>query len=270
MSLKIDTQNLKDVLVLFHTLTGIRLVIYDDEFQKIMAYPEEKCAFCRQMRQTPELSEKCLESDKAAFIRCKTEKDIVFYNCHAGLVECVAPIKNSRRIIGYVMFGQITDMKDKGKLKDSVGVLLNKYGLLCDISNIKYKSKRQILAASKLLEICTNYILMKDIVESDDSLIVKKVKEYIDVHLSEQIEILDLCKCSGISRTKLYDTFSKSCGFGIASYIKEVRLQKARGLLKETELSVAEVSACVGFDDYNYFSRVFKSKFGISPRNYRK
>ena len=58
MSLKIDTQNLKDVLVLFHTLTGIRLVIYDDEFQKIMAYPEEKCAFCRQMRQTPELSEK--------------------------------------------------------------------------------------------------------------------------------------------------------------------------------------------------------------------
>ena len=270
MSLKIDTQKLKDVLILFHTLTGIRLVIYDDEFQKIMAYPEEKCAFCRQMRNTPELRIKCLNSDKNAFIQCNAKKDIVFYNCHAGLVECVAPIKSDSRIIGYVMFGQITDQKDKLKLQETVGALCKKYEIPCDISNIKYKSNRQILAASKLLEICTDYILLKEMLESNDNLIVKKVKEYIDVHLGERIEIEDLCRYTKTSRTKLYDTFSKSCGTGIASYIKAVRLEKARRLLKDMELSVTEISAGVGFDDYNYFSRVFKNKFGQSPRNYRK
>lgn len=270
MSLKIDKQNLNDVLKLVHTLTGIRLVIYDSDFQKIMAYPEEKCFFCSQVRQIPALCKKCLASDRNALIRCEAKNDIVFYHCHAGLVECVAPIKNSRQIIGYVMFGQITDIKDENKLLETVGSLLKKYHLPVDISNIQYKNEQQILATAKLLEICTNYILIKEIVEIDDGLIMQKAKNYINAHLGEQIKVADLCKHTNIGRTKLYETFSKNGGDGVAAYIKEARLLKACQLLKNTEESISKISAAVGFNDYNYFSRVFKNRFGQSPRSYRK
>lgn len=52
---------------------------------------------------------------------------------------------------------------------------------------------------------------------------------------------------------------------GVASYIKEKRLALAYDLLKTTELSVGEVSEKSGFYDYNYFSRVFKRRYGASP-----
>lgn len=74
MSLKIDAQQLKDVLILFHNLTGIRLVIYDNAFQKIMAYPEEKCVFCSRVRSIPALRDKCLASDSGALAQCKEKK----------------------------------------------------------------------------------------------------------------------------------------------------------------------------------------------------
>ena len=56
----------------------------------------------------------CQRQRRAGTVQRK--KDLIFYHCHAGLVECVAPIKSGRRVIGYVMFGQITDQKDKSKL----------------------------------------------------------------------------------------------------------------------------------------------------------
>lgn len=270
MSLKIAEQKLKEILILFHNLTKIRLVIYDEDFCKVMAYPEEKCFFCRQVRSVPDLREKCLASDKGALLLCREKKDLIFYNCHAGLLECVAPIKNDNRIIGYVMFGQITDQKDKCKLQETAGAICKRFHLSCDITDIKYKSQRQIMAAAKLLEICTDYILLKQLLEAEDNFILTKAKEYIESHLSEQIEIEDLCWFTKTSRTKLYEMFSKHCGMGIAAYIKNMRLEKACSLLKNSTWSIAEVSASVGFDDYNYFSRVFKHKYGMSPRNYRK
>ena len=106
-------------------------------------------------------------------------------------------------------------------------------------------------------------------IEEENEKVSIAAKAYIDEHLSEEINIYDLCEHVGTSRTKLYETFKKDCGIGIAAYIKEKRLATARRLLKNTDLSVADVSAKVGFYDYNYFSRVYKQKYGISPHRDR-
>ena len=53
---------------------------------------------------------------------------------------------------------------------------------------------------------------------------------------------------------------------GIASFIKQKRLKKAKLLIKTTDMKISEISAAVGFSDYNYFLRVFKKEFGVSPK----
>jgi two-component system response regulator YesN len=47
-------------------------------------------------------------------------------------------------------------------------------------------------------------------------------------------------------------------------------LQQAKILLKNSEKAISEIAEAVGFNDYNYFSRIFKKYYGISPRDYRK
>ena len=54
------------------------------------------------------------------------------------------------------------------------------------------------------------------------------------------------------------------------SYINKIRIEKAAALFKNSDRSITEIAMEVGFDDSNYFSRIFKKQMGMSPREYKK
>lgn len=74
----------------------------------------------------------------------------------------------------------------------------------------------------------------------------------------------------GYSQSKLYRYLKATTGLSPAIYIRNVRLQKGKELLIQSDLNVSEVSYSVGFLDPAYFSRVFSKRYGISPRQLRK
>ena len=53
------------------------------------------------------------------------------------------------------------------------------------------------------------------------------------------------------------------------SFLTRIRMEKAAELMKETDRTLESISFLVGYDDYHYFSRVFRKKMGISPSEYR-
>ena len=79
-----------------------------------------------------------------------------------------------------------------------------------------------------------------------------------------------LAKECFLSESRFTHLFGESVGKSPMKYITELRIGKAKELLAETELSVAQISANVGYPDQNYFSRLFKNLTGRSPRDYRK
>ena len=270
MSLKLNVEELKKILELFYTLSGIRIVIFDKDYREIISYPMEKCSFCKAVSQNETLGKCCVRCDIHAFEECKKTKDVFIYKCHAGLVEAAMPLKDKNKIIGYIMFGQITDIKDKSELNNFTCHINKKYNLNCTANGIKYKSKKQIRAVSDLLELCTNYILIKEMVASQNTYVTERAKEYIEKNLSAKITISDICEYTKVSRTGLYEIFSRDCGMGVSAYIRSRRLTKARELLINTGISVSETADIVGFSDYNYFSRVYKKEYGISPHQTKK
>ena len=56
----------------------------------------------------------------------------------------------------------------------------------------------------------------------------------------------------------------------LGQYIQYCRLEYAKKLLKNTEDTIAQISEQCGISDFNYFSRLFKRQYGVSPREYRK
>lgn len=58
-----------------------------------------------------------MESDRSSFHQCKTERRLIIYRCHAGLIEAVVPLIDNHIVIGYLMFGQISDASDLDELK---------------------------------------------------------------------------------------------------------------------------------------------------------
>ena len=96
----------------------------------------------------------------------------------------------------------------------------------------------------------------------------EELKEYIDNNLGNNITANSIGKKFGISRRTLYNIMKQHTELGIASYIRLRRLERAKYMLSTNNLSIVEIAEKVGFSDYNYFLRVFKNKFGISPKKF--
>ena len=178
MLLATKTEELRSILELFYNLCGIRIVIFDNSFHEIIAFPTEKCPFCREICSKPDLAEKCAESDFASFENCRKTGDIIIYKCHAGLTEATVPLSYGGINIGYVMFGQITDIKDKTDLGAFVRQINREYDINCSAKGLKYRSKKQISAAAELLEICTEYIILKELVVPQYGGVATLAEEY--------------------------------------------------------------------------------------------
>ncbi len=274
MNLRFDTEQIEMLMQSFYTLTGIRFVLFDTAFREVISYPKESCDFCKLMKSCPKTRRKCNYADRRSFGKCEQENTLVIYKCHAGLHEAVIPLHENERIIGYLMFGQITDTPDKTKLYENVDMLAARYGfdqtvLQATVDAVTCKSVEEINAAAKIMEACTSYIIYKELITPESNRIIEAAKAFIEAHLGENAEITVLCEQLGVGRTRLYELFKAETGMGIAAYIRRRRMHRAKKLLKTTEMSIDEIAEAVGFADYNYFSRVYKKTYGRSPKSYR-
>ncbi len=100
---------------------------------------------------------------------------------------------------------------------------------------------------------------------------VKKFVKYIEEHHTRQdFQVADLCQEFGLSRSQLYRKVSALLGESISDYIQNLRLKKAEELLLEGRLSVAEIAYQVGYSSPDYFSTVFRSRYGVAPSVFRR
>jgi len=72
-----------------------------------------------------------------------------------------------------------------------------------------------------------------------------------------------------MSRTVFFNKLKSLTGFSPVEFVREVRFERAAEYIRDTQLTVAEISYKVGIEDPRYFSRCFKQKFGTTPSEYR-
>lgn len=105
--------------------------------------------------------------------------------------------------------------------------------------------------------------------EEEDAFIVELRKTVHDHMEDEGFGIPELCKAMAVSRTQLHRKIKALTGRSTSSFVRSLRLVKARELLKSTDWNISQVAYEVGFRDPKYFSRTFTEEYGISPKNAR-
>lgn len=100
--------------------------------------------------------------------------------------------------------------------------------------------------------------------------VIRQIVNEIQEHYTENITLTDLAEKYGISTSHLSGLLKNELKLPFSEYIASRRMQKAKELLKDETLSIAQVAEQTGYHDYFYFTRVFKKYVGISPSKYRK
>lgn len=102
------------------------------------------------------------------------------------------------------------------------------------------------------------------------SSLVRQVTDEIDLHLSSHVSTPELAERLGVSASTLARRFKSETGLTIAAYAARHRAERAARLLATTSQSVREIALFVGYDDPNYFVKVFRATHGVTPSAYRE
>lgn len=99
---------------------------------------------------------------------------------------------------------------------------------------------------------------------------VYKVMEYIRQNYYKKISLDSIAEHVNFSKTYLSRIFKEETGENISMYINKVRIEKAKLLMMDKSIGLIDVANLVGFEDQSYFSKVFRSLTGTSPKKYQE
>jgi len=106
---------------------------------------------------------------------------------------------------------------------------------------------------------------------SEEEGFILKLNAIISAHISNpDLDQQILCRELGVSRASLFNKMKSITGAGTKEYITRIRLDKAKSLIENTDLSIAEISDMTGFTSQSYFSTAFKNFTGMTPSQYKK
>jgi DNA polymerase III alpha subunit len=176
------------------------------------------CEFCRYIKGTKEGNYRCLKSNLQAFKKCYQSEELYVYKCHAGLVEAMIHLRIKDTIVGYIMFGQISDIED-GELRYKNIILENNFNENSSkikeiINSLKYLSEEEIQSAKTILLALAKYTVSEKLVS------VRKEKFRLD--LDNYLEY--------ISFTKAKQIYGDSLTVEVSDRLKyELKIIKHRG-----------------------------------------
>ena len=99
--------------------------------------------------------------------------------------------------------------------------------------------------------------------------VIRQLQLWMESNAEADLTVKALALQTGLTERSLHRKFSNSTGLSINRYVQELRVEKAKGLLELTVLSISEVCWSVGYQDVSAFNRLFKSISGISAGEYR-
>ena len=99
---------------------------------------------------------------------------------------------------------------------------------------------------------------------------IQKCCDYIELSLDRKIRTEDLAALVGYTEYYLTEKFKKETGQSLSSYIRYAKVERAKVLLENTELSIREIAEQLAFNTVNYFIQSFRDTTGYSPAQYRK
>ncbi len=258
------------VLSELHKITGLRVSLHGADYSEIAAFPEHSLPFCSKIHSIVGQRELCMECDRTACEAALDGHKAHIYKCRFGLCEAVSPLYNFGTLTGFLMMGQIAESEHDIFTAEREAAKLIPSSEAHELAgNIHTVEHDMLLSYVKIMTICAQYLTLSNALPSVKPTVAELAKKYISENIGKKLSILEICDTIGCSKSTLMSAFKKSYGVTLNEYITELRTSRAEVLLRQGNLSIGEIALSVGFADQSYFSKVFSTRYGVPPTEWR-
>lgn len=105
---------------------------------------------------------------------------------------------------------------------------------------------------------------------SGENTIIRKAQQYVQAHVAEKLTVPVVAENIGVSASYLTALFHKHLQLSPGEYIRRIKLQQSRQLIREGQMNFTEISEALCYSTVHHFSRQFKQMFGMTPTEYAK
>jgi len=225
------------------------------------AWYQHRHAFCRRVK--ARCQPECLRSDFVlANRRAGQARRPFIKRCHAGVIEAVVPVVIAGSHAGTIFLGPAVE---RGR-RPPPGA-----------SGLPVRSRRELLEVGRLLSVLAGYaaeaggaLLLQRLARAARTEPVRRAMELAERRSAEPLSVADVAREVYLSPSRFAHVFSAEAGMPFHQYLAAMRVEKAKGLLAHSALSVGEIAARTGFCNQNYFAAVFRERAGMPPGEYRR
>lgn len=269
----------RDYERVFGEATGLPLALRPVEYWHLAHRGKRhENPFCAFLAENPKSLAVCLQAHEDMVRRTGDVPTTV--TCPFGLTETAVPVKLGARTIGYLRVGQILrQTPSRGDTAKLAGTM-NRIGVPFTgkirqawednpvLPPERYKGIVRLLTffAAQLSSL-SNQLLVEQ--QNQEPLLVRRARQYIDAHKTEEITLRDVAAAAGASIFHFSKIFHKSTGLTFTNYLARVRAEEARNRLLNPNRRINEVAFDCGFQSLTQFNRTFKRVFGQSPSEFR-
>jgi len=100
--------------------------------------------------------------------------------------------------------------------------------------------------------------------------IIRRAQQYVSAHIREKLSVPTVARMVDVSPSYLTALFHKNLQISPGEYIRRVKLQESKQMIRENSMNFSEIAAALQYSTVHHFSRQFKDKFGITPTEYAK
>jgi two-component system response regulator YesN len=100
--------------------------------------------------------------------------------------------------------------------------------------------------------------------------LIERINAYVHEHYSEQLDRNEIAGVFHLAPEYLAKLYKKKTGIYLKDYIRAYRVEQAKRLLRDQNVRVSDVAGAVGFENFSYFSTIFRKYVGMTPNEFRR
>jgi AraC-like DNA-binding protein len=241
---------------------------------------EMMCGVCRAVRSTRKGLAACRRDPVAHLAEALEQRAPVVYECHAGLMDFVAPVFVDGRHVATIEGGQVLLAPPTARGFRRLVSRLRGHGVERERLRQAYFGtahvpRQKLLATVELVRLFVEHFSetawrLRRAGLGGERPEVARAREYIRQHHREPIALADVAADAGLSPAYFSSVFAREAGLPFSRFLQRTRVESAKRLLAQTDRRVTDVAMEVGFGSLPHFNHVFRKLTGCAPRDYRR